>query len=130
MSVLLFAGQSYDCNGGWDDLIGEFKTIAAARKHIDLTRKRTVIKARTGTYHMSECTSTSSAVQDKPLVRKVGDRVGSGTILAIDGDVMTVRYRGRVDISWAFDWAHIVVDGSMRQRWSDGVWEDATEDAA
>jgi len=130
VSVLLFAGQSYDCNGGWYDLIGEFKTVAAARKHIDSTRTCTVVKATTGTYHMSQVTSTSSSVQDKPLERKVGDRVGSGTILAIDGDVMTVRYPRRVDITWAFDWAHIVEDGAMRQRWSDGVWEDATEDAA
>lgn len=110
---LLFAGDAYYPGGGWSDYQGSFSSVKAALDAVRATRKVIVHPARIyttdKTMALSSCTGLSYlASPDRPWEPKVGELFGGGRILSVDGDRFSVEVPERTEVSYDYDWAHVV----------------------
>lgn len=121
MSVLLFAGDSYYPSGGWYDHVGSFRSVEKAQQRIDGTRVETSVPERVWTLPFPKpgqpglAASTGSYTVDPAVRFAVGARVNRGVVIANDGETVTVKDPPRTDVSYEFDWAHIVHNGRVIQ---------------
>lgn len=106
-------------------MVGKFATVAAAKERVSSTRTRTVTPARTSTFDGSLIfyTSLSFDPAKKPGYQ-VGDKCGHAKVIAVNGDMVTVRYPRYTTISYEFDWAQVVKSGALVAEFTGGEWVD------
>lgn len=105
--TLLFAGESYYPQGGWSDLVGTYGTVDEAKAVIDSTRREVTIPAQPA--------------------RRVPHTAMISTTLTLlttsDGFHDFPAVPERIEARYAYDWAHVVVDGKIVTEWSS--WPEA-----